>query len=460
MTLTCTALPAAGSLLAGAATVPDLAAVGYTETEYAVSGLARRYEADDFPADGRVQARAGDQAEFTTRVAVRRPVQPGPVTAVVEWLNVSSGDDAAPDYSYLAEEIVRRGHVWIGISAQYMGVEGGRAVVPTDGELAAKRPANGGQGLKTLDPDRYGGLDHPGDAYCYGIFTAVAEALDGPGQPLGDFDVRRRIAVGESQSAFALTTYVNAVQPLTGCFDAFLVHSRGSAAMPLGEPGTAIDLDQARQSEAVRIREDVAVPVIVLETETDVLSHRLHYWRARQPDAEHLRVWEVAGTAHADKWQIAEYESLLGCADPVNAGQQVFAVRAALRWLDTWAAGGPPAPGAPPLDLASTDPATFATDALGNTTGGVRLPSVDVATQVLTGTSLPDASIICHLFGRTLEVPTELLAATYGSREAYLRRYADAVDAAIAAGFVLPEDEAAVLADARPDLVPEPATGA
>ena len=43
--------------------------------------------------------------------------------------------------------------------------------------------------------------------------------------------------MGESQSAYALTTYVNGVHPLTGLFDGFLIHSRGGAAMPLGEPG-------------------------------------------------------------------------------------------------------------------------------------------------------------------------------------------------------------------------------
>ena len=58
---------------------------------------------------------------------VRRPADPAAFsgTLVVEWLNVSSGADAAPDWTYLSDEIVRRGHVWVGVSAQYVGVEGG-----------------------------------------------------------------------------------------------------------------------------------------------------------------------------------------------------------------------------------------------------------------------------------------------------------------------------------------------
>jgi hypothetical protein len=438
MPVTFTQLPGPGVQLMSATPGPDLAAAGYQEHEYVARGEARRYLADTLPADGRTEATEAEPAEFATRVLVRRPAVPGPVTVVVEWLNVSSGDDAAPDYTYLAEEIVRRGHVWVGVSAQYVGVEGGRAVVPA-GDAAA--PANG---LKARDPARYGDLAHPGDAYCYGILTAVTEHLAGPGGPVDGFEVVRRIAVGESQSAFALTTYLNAVQPLTGCFDAFLVHSRGSAPLPLGEPGAGIDLDQARHLPPVPVRSDLAVPVIVLQTETDALSPRLHYWQARQPDAPYLRVWEVAGSSHADRWQIGEFEEFLGCPDPVNTGQQAYAARAALRWLDTWSAGGPAAPSAPPLDLDPVDATLFRLDGSGNVTGGVRLPCVDVPAQVLTGLAAPGASIICSLFGRTLPIADDVLAALYDGP----------AEDAIATGFLLPEDAAAVLAEARPDLIP------
>ncbi len=450
MPTTFTALPGPGVQLMSATPGPDLAAAGYVEQEYVARGRALRYLADTLPADGRVAATVAEEAEFATRVLVRRPATPGPVTVVLEWLNVSSGDDAAPDYTYLAEEILRRGHVWVGVSAQYVGVEGGRAVVPA-GEAA---PANG---LKARDPERYGALNHPGDAFCYGIFTAVADALADPGPPLDGFEVTRRIAVGESQSAFALTTYVNAVQPLTGCFDGFLVHSRGSAPLPLGEPGTGIDLDRVRHLPASVLRDDVSVPVIVLETETDVLSPRLHFWQARQPDAPFLRVWEVAGSAHADRWQIGDFEEFLGCPDPVNTGQQAYVARAALRWLETWSGGGTAAPSAAPLDLHPDDdpaaPERFALDTVGNATGGVRTPCVDAPTQVLTGLAAPGVSIICSLFGRTLPIAADVLRDQYDDPADYLARYDAALAAAIEAGFVLPEDAAAIRAEARPDLI-------
>ena len=261
--------------------------------------------------------------------------------------------------------------------------------------------------------------------------------------------------MGESQSAYALTTYVNTVQPRTECFDAFLVHSRGSATLPLGDAGCGVDLDRARHQSPVLIRDDLTTPVIVLETETDVLSPRLHYWQARQPDAALLRVWEVAGTAHADRWQIGDFEEFLGCPDPVNRGQQAYVARAALRWLDTWAAGGAPAPSAPPLDIEETDPPRFVTDDSGNATGGVRTPCVEVPTQVLTGLAAPGASVICSLFGRTLPLAGTRIRELYRNTNDYLEQYADAVRAMVDAGFALPEDAEALLAEARPDLVAE-----
>jgi hypothetical protein len=290
-------------------------------------------------------------------------------------------------------------------------------------------------------------LSHPGDAYCYSIYASVAAALDDG--PLADLVVDVRLAIGESQSAFALTTFVNVVHSLVPVFDGFLVHSRGGAAMPLGEPKTGIDLRNHRGDAPTTIRDDLDVPVIMVETETDLLGV-LRYLPARQPDSAYVRLWEVAGTAHADRFQIGEFEELLGCPRPVNRGQQAYVVRAALRWLDGWARGGDPAPTAARLEV---DGDAFVHDEAGNTRGGVRTPVVDAPVEVLRGDTEPDASHLCQLFGSTLPMDPDLIRSRYADRAAYLSAYAEATDAAIAAGFVLPEDRGAVLAEARPDLV-------
>jgi hypothetical protein len=406
-----------------ATTGPDLAAAGWSETELLASGTARSY--GEHP-----------DAAYRTRVVVRRPAEAAASgTLVVEWLNVSSGSDAGPDWTYLAEELVRRGHAWAGVSAQYIGVEGGSAAVDAGAGVS---------GLKGVDPERYGSLSHPGDAYSYDIYTQVARGL------AASLDASCVLAVGESQSAYALTTYVNAVHAHSALFDGFLVHSRPRSAMPLGEPGCGIDLTARIGAAPTPIRDDVDVPVIIVQTEGDLFG-RLAYLAARQPDAPLLRLWEVAGAAHADRFQIGEFESFLGCPDPVNRGQQVYVVRAALRWLESWARGGPAAPSAPRLSVVGSG---FSLDAVGNVLGGVRTPVVEAAVEVLSGIAAPDASPICALVGRTLPVAPDLLTARWPSRAAYLAAYEAATDAAISAGFVLAEDRSAVLAEARPDLLP------
>jgi hypothetical protein len=422
---------------------PDLAAAGYVESEWMLGGQAESYRAVATPRDGHWEVVVADRAAYATRLVVRRPaVCSG--TAVVEWLNVSSGEDASPDWTYLAEEIVRRGHLYVGVSAQHVGVEGGAATVSTAGPQS--------RGLKGRRSPRYQALHHPGDAYCYGIYTDVLRAVRGSEGPFGGLTIDRVVAVGESQSAYALTTYLNAVQPLTSAADAFLVHSRGGAPLPLGDPGQAIALNKVRHADPVQLREDLGVPVLVVQTETDLLSPRINYLPARQDDGPLLRVWEVAGTAHADRWQVGDYEPFLGCPDPINTGQQVYVLRAGLRALEAWLLDGTAAPTA--LRLEVDELAQFRTDVFGNTLGGVRTPRVDAAVTTLSGFAAPEASVICSLFGRTLAVAPDLLATRYADEQDYLAQYATATDAAIAGGFVCAEDRDAVLAEAQPALLP------
>lgn len=378
---------------------PDLAAAGYVESELRAAGVASSLRGDE-------------AAAYATRVVLRRPATGGSGTLVVEWLNVSSGQDAAPDWTYLGEEVVRRGHAWAGVSAQAVGVEGGPPRVETGASL---------QGLKELDAERYGSLAHPGDDYCHDVYTQVARGL------AADLGATCVLAIGESQSAYALTTYLELVHATAALFDGFLVHSRGGGALHTDVP--------------TPIRTDHAAPVLVVQTEGDLFG-RLSYLPARQPDAPRLRLWEVAGAAHADLFQIGAFESFLGCPDPVNRGQQAYVVRAALRWLEGWARGGPAAPAADRLEV---DGDSFVLDDVGNVRGGVRTPVVDAPADVLSGYAAPGASVICALFGRTMP----LAEPRWASQADYLAAYAAATDAAIAAGFVLPEDRDAVLAEAR-----------
>ena len=445
-----------GIMLAVAAdTGAALDEAGYTEAEYSASGTATSYTSSAaLPADGAFELVPGGQADYATRVVVRRPDDAAAFngTVVVEWLNVSGGADAPADYTYLADELLRRGYAWAGVSAQRIGIEGGPVAVQVPGPAGAGL----GQGLRAQDPERYGDLSHPGDAFSYDIYTQVGRALRSHGDvdPFDGLEVERLLAVGESQSAFALTTYVNGVQPLTGEFDGFLVHSRGGAAAPLGEPGVGIDIGGTISGQPTTIRADSEPPVIVVETETDLLGI-LGYLPARQPDSDNLRLWEVAGTAHADRFQVGAMEDTLGCANPINRGQQAFVLRAALRHLDTWATDGTPPPEAPRLEVDEGGAApSFVLDAVGNVEGGIRPPAVAAPVDVLSGMPVEGSSVICLLMGSTTPLGADQLGQLYGSGDEYVAAYESATDELIDAGFALADDRDLLLDEADPARIP------
>ena len=427
--------------------------VGYEQTEWACSGHAESYRAPaGLPTDGRWTFEVRDRAEFTTRVLIRRPSDEGRFsgTVVVEWLNVSSGSDSAPVFGFSGPELTRAGHVWVGVSAQWAGIVAAPALVDVG--------ASGLVALQSADPLRYGSLVHPGDAYAYDVFTQVVDSLleDRP-EPLDDLDIQRVVAVGESQSAYALVTYVNGVQPRSERFDGFLIHSRGRGALPLGDAGRGADVEGSRGDPPVLIRDDLDVPVLVLQTETDVLGF-LDSLSCRQPDTGRFRCWEVAGAAHADLSLIGELETMLGCADPVNRGQQRFVVRSALRHLVDWAGTGTAPPSASPLAVAvdesgSTVRRRFETDELGNVLGGVRTPCVDAAVETLSGLCRDGESHVCQLFGRRLALPDAVLRDRYPTLASYREAYTAATDRAIDDGFILGDDRDEVLEDAPADVI-------
>jgi len=445
-----------GPFIAAAEPGPSLDDAGYVEHEYVASGTATTYTSPaPMPPDGRFVITEGVKGEYRTRVLVRRPDSPERFngTVIVEWLNVTGGLDAAPDYTHAADEILRGGYAWVGVSAQRVGVEGGDVVVgvPGVGDLP-------GMGLKAMDPARYGTLQHPGDGFSYDIFTQVARALREPNGSgaLGDLTAERVLAAGQSQSAFMLTTYINGVQPLTKAFDGFLVHSRAGGSAPLGEPGVAMDVVAAITGPQAIIRTDIEVPVMIVETENDVTSV-IGYYPSRQDDSERIRLWEMAGTAHADTTVVGAIGDTLDCGAPINDGPQHFLVKSALRALDTWVRTGEAPPSAPRLevDVASGAP-VIRREANGIALGGIRTPQVDVPVATLSGepgSSSP--TIICLLLGTTIPFTEERLSELYESREQYLQSYETAADAAISAGFVLEDDRQAMLDDAQPDVIRE-----
>ena len=443
-----------------ASTVFDLAQVGYSEAEYFISGTATAFSsAAALSIDGTWTVLPAGSAAYKTRVLVYRPTDPSKFngTVVVEWLNVSGGLDAAADWLMGHVELIRGGYAWVGVSAQYVGVEGG------DSLLGLSL-----QPLKTTDPARYGSLVHPGDSFSYDIFSQAAQAVRQPTtiNPLAGLKVEAVLAAGESQSAFRLVTYINAVHPLARIFDGFLVHSRGGGG--LNAALSEAPLPAIAAPAETRIRSDLDVPVLTFETESDLTT--LQFLSARQPDSERFRLWEVAGTSHADAYTVAIGSTDLGnspdaarlvitsqpiprltCSAPINSGPHHYVLNAAIAALNEWVRRGTPPPQAPRLDVNPGPPIAFVRDENGNARGGIRTPFVDVPIATFLGEGR--GSITCLLFGRTLPFNQAKLAALYPTHATYVDAFDAATEQAVSAGFILrPDADLMKIAAATSDI--------
>ena len=433
-----------------------LEARGYIESELFVEGPASKYMLSGSETmDGKWTLVENGKAGFKTRILVRRPKDASKFngTVIVEWLNVSGGVDSDPGYMYNFDLILREGYAWVGVSAQAQGVEGGGFSLTAISGGPTVPP------LKMFDAARYGTLKHPGDAYSYDIFSAVAKILREPREidALEGLKPKHLIAYGESQSAGRLVSYVNGVHPLAKVYDAFFIHSRGTSGagfedsplggLPIGIGGTA-----------ATIRDDIEEKVFQFQTETDVTG-MLAFLPARQPDSDKLRTWEVAGTAHADK-HLVDFNAdnplgQLDC-DSANAGPQWRIIRAALHSLHVWISDGKAPPTGEPLQADASGQSVR--DEHGNALGGIRSPDVDVPVATLSGE--PPAGgmgfdFICSIFGSTVPFTPEKLAMLYPTHEEYVQKVKASVDAMLKAGFVLEPEASSFIEDAEKAAVPK-----
>jgi Alpha/beta hydrolase domain len=434
-----------------AATNFDLASVGYEQAEYFISGTATSYtSATPLTNDGKWTITPAATAPYKTRLVVYRPTDAEQFngTVLVEWNNVSGGLDAGPIWLAAHDELIREGYAWVGVTAQRVGVEGGgRALV-----------AN--LDLKHADPERYGSLVHPGDSFSYDMYTQAGQAVRGQAATvLGGLQPERVIGAGESQSAFRLTTYIDAVEPRTrGVYDGYLVYSRGDGGAALSQDPQPVVPTPA----PTRIRADLDVPVMTFSTETDLAI--LGYGPARQPDTSRFRGWEVAGTSHADTYTLgvagkdtgtpasdvelfqtmlapfsALYGGIITCDSPINAGSMTYTLRASIHALHAWIADGTAPPRSPRLQMTGDAAAPFVLDANGNAKGGIRTPQVDTPVATLSGLG-QSGSNFCGIFGTTAPFATTKLSSLYPSHAAFVKAWNTATDRAVKAGFLLPAD--------------------
>jgi hypothetical protein len=436
----------------------DLAQVGYEQSEFFLQGNASSYTPTaTLTPDGKWSVAPNTTtAPYKTRLVVYRPIDPAKFngTVIVEWLNVSGGVDANPDWTQTHNELIRDGFAWVGVSAQAVGLNQLNCPPPATWVPSAACPAPG-------DPARYGTLSHPGDSYSYDMFSQAGEVIRTDSSILGGLIPNKLIAAGESQSASRMVTYIDAVQPLAHVYDGFLVHSRGAAGSALSQ----LPLTPVTTPSPTLIRTDLGVPVFVFQTETDIAGA----FTARQPDTNLFRQWEAAGTSHFDTYGLligpsdtgngqGAVANLAAMQDPthvpapggmctlaINTGGAHWLLNSVMYWLNQWVTNGTAPPIGQPLQIASTSPFKYAKDANGNTLGGVRSPQVDAPIATLGGIGNTPAnsspiSLFCGLFGSTVPFTPTQLSALYKNHGQFVSAWSNDIQKLVKEGFLLAPD--------------------
>ncbi|MDO9406890.1 alpha/beta hydrolase domain-containing protein [Patulibacter sp.] len=408
----------------------DLAARGYVEREYELSGGAVRYAA---PTGTATSAPAADGPgangtyPYKTRMVVRRPLDPAKFngTTIVEWQNVTAGFDIEWNWFNDPEYLMSKGYAWVGVSAQRTGINA----------------------LKGWNPARYGTLDAGAGNVdvSYDIFSQAAKAVRGSysgRDPLGGLETQTVIASGESQSGSRLNSYYNGIQATAQLVDGFFITVSGPPAGGL--------------------RTDLPNKVMRLLSEREVTARPA----APEVDSPTLRRWEVAGGSHLPEvayrnWAPSATRDLgpqtVECQrPPLSKVQWPYVANRALESLVGWQKGGAAPASAPRSEYdGAAAGSPLLRDAAGNAAGGIRLPAVDVPVgqessinAARAGATTP-FSAFCGLLGSSVPFEFPALEARYADFGAYVDQVDAKADALTPSGFLDAAGIARLKTDAR-----------
>jgi Alpha/beta hydrolase domain len=422
-----------------------LDAAGFVEQEYVLSGWASRYRLPDPQRDAEC---VDGTHPYATRMLVRRPQKPERFngTVVLEWLNVSAGQDIDFVYAATRELLLRQGYAWVGVSAQRVGVE--RLVTWNSGRYAAltvSAPQTDPESGDALDPAIALTGAAGGDVLCWDLYTQAAQTVRREAAALFEGrTVARIVAAGESQSAFRLSRYFNSIQPLHEACDGFLLYDRGGP---------------------MALRADVSAKVISIGTE----FMTAHLGAPSPADSDNQRWWELAGSSHTSLQEIEGYVDPqvrrdggmvldgrpVGLTDVLvresgepdlplwskvpNADLVKAALGALTRWLD---AGVVPA-SAPRLAVDAQG--RLVRDGEGRVLGGIRYAAYDAPSAINVGVTETG----CRLAGYHIDFTPQQWRQRYGDAATYLARVNTIVNANVAEGFLLAEDGERVIQEAR-----------
>jgi hypothetical protein len=425
----------------------DLAAAGYVEEEYLVSGTANVY---DWGVDRTLKVLTAN-APYTTRILVRRPRAANAFSGAVwvEPLYTPRRWDWPMMWGYLRDGMIARGDAWIGVTM----------------------PGANLAGLKRFNPERYAPLSFASpapDSVCAGTqnksdvepglrwdaLSQVAALVKSTasGRPLSDLRVA---AVYLTVQAGDVETYMNAIQPVARVYDGFLARApfnltainRCSPAPPAGDP-----------RQAVR---NVGVPVIAVAGEGDLVNTFAYRREDSDVASDRYRLYEVAGAGHIDRFAYLGFPTMADqtaagnaqgtpewpfnapCTPPVPLMEESvlrIAYDIALDALDGWARRGVAPKKAPRIEARPDTPGSFGVvfDELGNARGGLRTTYVDVPVAKYVASSPGPGN--CPEIGHTERFEPARLQMLYGNFDGYATKVRASIGKLTAEGWLTKPD--------------------
>jgi hypothetical protein len=442
----------------------DMAALGYVEEEFFVSGTANVY---DWAASGELNVLSAG-APYTNRILVRRPADPARFsgTVIVEMMHAPRGLDFPLMWSWMHEHVTERGHAWVGLTMSPDAVKALKRFNQT--RYAPLSWANPNPAETCAAAGRGGGAPVTSDSedgLLWDITSQLAALLKSgsASRPLAGLKVEYVYLT--TQDAAHLT-YINAIQrhaTVAGgkpAYDGHLTKSgrragrirRCAAAPGNGDPRHAI--------------RNAGVPVINVLLENNVIGALAERRADSDEPGDRFRLYEVAGTAHsgapAYRWATAtmpDHEAAGGevvarkfsaaiapfslerplrdpkrCQPSETISEQPsvsYTFHSALANLDAWVRKDTPAPRAARIEVVGEgSQARIARDRFGNALGGLRTPYVEVPTA--TYYSEHGTGPGCGgNFGYAEPFDWARLDELYGSHKNYVGRMTAAVDRAV-----------------------------
>src|SRR5690606_5934823 len=272
--------------------------VPYVEEEFFIEGTASVYNYATLPAvRGQiVEIPELSELPYKTRIIVRRPADPAHFdgTVVIEWMNSTSGFDVSTVWDLSAEYFAREGKVYVGWTNSNQSL----AFLLGGCQPVEFLPATCGT--------RYASLLISENGQAYEIGSQIATLMRDPqASPLPEeYVVERVYHAGQSQQGGSIVTYASAFH-LPGVNDGYFIQNAGTArAINGGEPcGPAAppfpDCTPVLEDDQRLVDTDLPVPVVRMQTETDLALLGVLGSGTRQQDTPNFRYYEIAGGAHS-----------------------------------------------------------------------------------------------------------------------------------------------------------------